>query len=83
MKKRKARHGVAQSVRRNEAPQKASFPIGKASPAQMFTFGEPVPVLDRREMLDYIECTGNGKWYDPPISFDGLARSLRAAVHHS
>ncbi|WP_413722733.1 phage portal protein [Sodalis sp. RH24] len=51
--------------------------------AQAFSFGEPIPVLDRREILDYIECTGNGQWYEPPISFDGLARSLRAAVHHS
>jgi capsid portal protein len=44
---------------------------------------KPSPVLDKREILDYIECTGNGKWYEPPISFDGLARSVRAAVHHS
>ncbi|MDA5525044.1 Presumed portal vertex protein, partial [Yersinia kristensenii] len=52
-------------------------------PVEAFTFGEPSAVLDKREILDYIECTGNGKWYDPPISFDGLARSFRAAVHHS
>lgn len=50
---------------------------------EAFSFGEPAPVLDKREILDYIECTGNGKWYEPPISFDGLARSVRAAVHHS
>ena len=40
-------------------------------------------MLDKREILDYIECTTNGKWYEPPISFDGLAHSVRAAVHHS
>ena len=51
--------------------------------AEVFSFGDPTPVLDRREILDYIECTGNGRWYEPPVSFDGLARSLRAAVHHS
>ncbi|WP_413514420.1 phage portal protein [Serratia proteamaculans] len=50
---------------------------------ETFSFGEPSAVLDKREILDYIECTGNGKWYEPPISFDGLARSVRAAVHHS
>lgn len=58
-----------------------------AAPAQqgteVFSFGDPTPVLDRREILDYLECTGNGRWYEPPISFDGLARSVRAAVHHS
>ncbi len=24
--------------------------------AEAFTFGDPVPVLDRRELLDYVEC---------------------------
>ncbi|MDQ9126263.1 phage portal protein [Serratia fonticola] len=50
---------------------------------EAFTFGEPSPVMDKREILDHLECCGNGKWYEPPISFDGLARSMRAAVHHS
>jgi PBSX family phage portal protein len=55
----------------------------QTSSAEAFSFGDPTPVLDRREILDYIECTGNGQWYEPPVSFDGLARTLRAAVHHS
>ncbi len=50
---------------------------------QAFTFGEPSAVLDRRDILDYTECVGNGKWIEPPINFSGLAKSLRAAVHHS
>ncbi|EMW1141102.1 phage portal protein [Serratia marcescens] len=50
---------------------------------EAFTFGDPVPVLDRREMLDYVECVRMDKWYEPPISFDGLARTFRATVHHS
>lgn len=49
---------------------------------QAFTFGEPEAVMDRREILDYVECWLNGNWYETPISFDGLARSLRAATHH-
>ena len=55
------------------------------SPAgiQAFTFGEPTPVLDRRELLDCIECTINGKWYEPPISLDGLARAFRSSTHHA
>ncbi|QJT83433.1 phage portal protein [Kosakonia sp. MUSA4] len=57
-----------------------------AAPAQSmeaFTFGEPVPVLDKRDILDYVECIDNGQWYEPPVSFSGLAKSMRAAVHHS
>ena len=51
--------------------------------AEAFSFGDPIPVLDRRELLDYLECVLMDRWYEPPISFDGLARTFRAAVHHS
>lgn len=52
--------------------------------AEAFSFGDPVPMLDRREILDYIECVPFGsKWYEPPISPDGLARSFRSSVHHA
>lgn len=54
-----------------------------AQKMEAFTFGEPSPVLDRRDILDYVECITNGRWYEPPVSFTGLAKSLRAAVHHS
>lgn len=69
--------------RRRHTPQPAA---SGTSPAEVeaFTFGDPVSVLDRRELLDYIECLPVGnKYYEPPLSFDGLARSFRAAVHHS
>lgn len=51
--------------------------------AEAFTFGDPIPVLDRRELLDYVECVVMDKWHEPPVSFDGLPRTFRAAVHHS
>lgn len=50
---------------------------------EAFSFGDPEAVLDRREILDYLECPVNGKWYEPPISLDGLAKSSRSAVHHA
>ncbi len=64
-------------VKENQAVMRADQQV------EAFTFGEPSPVLDRRDILDYTECIGNGKWIEPPISFSGLAKSLRAAVHHS
>lgn len=57
--------------------------VKRATRTEAFTFGQPEAVLDRREMLDYVECWLNGDWYDVPISFDGLAKMLRAGVHHS
>jgi PBSX family phage portal protein len=50
---------------------------------EVFSFGDPEAVLDKRELLDYLECGMAGKWFEPPISFDGLAKSSRAAVHHA
>lgn len=50
--------------------------------AEAFTFGDPEAVLEKRELLDYLECGMAGKWWEPPISMDGLAKSARASVHH-
>ena len=68
------------------AAVKESLTTADAAPtpsAQAFTFGDPIPVLDGREFLDYLEAANVGKWYELPVSADGLARSFRAAVHHS
>lgn len=50
---------------------------------EAFTFGEPESVLERSDLLDYIEAWSNGRWYEPPISLDGLAKSFRSNPHHS
>lgn len=67
---------------RYQKPEPSTMPAQNQS-MEAFTFGEPTAVLDRRDILDYVECINNGQWYEPPISFSGLAKSLRAAVHHS
>ncbi len=50
---------------------------------EAFTFGEPVSVLDSREIYDYLECVRMEHWYEPPLSFNGLSKAFRAAPHHS
>lgn len=55
----------------------------RSSSAAAFTFGDPEPVLSRATMLDMLECWHNHRWYEPPISLDGLARAFRASPHHS
>lgn len=52
-----------------------------SSPIEAFTFGDPTPVLDGADLLDYLECWWNGRWYEPPINLDGLARSTKASVY--
>jgi PBSX family phage portal protein len=48
---------------------------------EVFSFGEPTPVLNGPELFDYLECWFNGRWYEPPLALDGLARSIRSSVH--
>lgn len=51
--------------------------------AEAFTFDDPVPVMDRAEILDYVQTWAAGRWFEPPVSWSGLAKSFRAGVHHS
>ncbi|ABM38586.1 phage portal protein [Polaromonas naphthalenivorans] len=66
----------------NVMPVQASQAAGQAR-MEAFSFGDPEPVMDNREILDYIECWMNGRWYEPPVSLEGLAKSFRASTHHS
>lgn len=55
----------------------------KNKDAIAFTFGEPEPVLDAKDILSMMESWWNGKWYEPPIDRNGLAKSLPSNTHHS
>ncbi|CAJ0857074.1 hypothetical protein R20233_00466 [Ralstonia sp. LMG 32965] len=75
------------SRRKNRRAAGAATPVQqhstRAQSAQAFSFGDPMEVLDRRELLDYLECMRMGKWFEPPLPWEGLAKSFRAAAHHS
>lgn len=53
------------------------------STVEAFSFGEPTPVLDKRDILDMAQALFNGRHYEPPVSLSGLAKSFRANTHHS
>lgn len=61
----------------------APSPAAASARAQVFDFDDPTPVMDRADILDYAECWSNGQWYEPPVSWSGLAKSFRAGTHHS
>lgn len=48
-----------------------------------FSFGAPEPVLQRREIVDMLECWTNGRYYEPPIPLGPLARAVNISPHHS
>lgn len=65
----------------------ATPPIGASATAvqrrRAFHFGEPEGVLDRRDLLRNAEARFNGRWYEPPIKMEALARSRHMSPHHS
>jgi PBSX family phage portal protein len=65
------------------APAAAPAAARPAANIEAFTFGDPTPVMDRAEILNYVECLSNGRWYEPPVNFSGLAKSFRAGTHHA
>lgn len=76
----------ARRMGRYEIGRAGAIEVAPAKPStavEAFTFGDPEPVNSRREVLDLLQCWHNGRWYEPPINIDGLARSFRASPHHS
>jgi PBSX family phage portal protein len=48
----------------------------------MFAFGDPESVLDRRELARYFELWHNGRWYEPPLPLGRLAQAFNMAPYH-
>lgn len=59
-----------------QAPTKASGAV------EVFSFGDPEPVLDRSSIWAYFEMWQNGKWYEPPLPMASLAKSFNMSAHH-
>lgn len=49
---------------------------------EAFTFGEPMPVLDMADILDFRECYLFDDYFEMPISAVALAKTLNANPHH-
>lgn len=47
-----------------------------------FALDDAVSVMDRRELLGFVECWWNGRWYEPPINPRHLNKMLQASAHH-
>lgn len=80
MRKRARRMNGRESA---QAAQGAMIAANAGKGVSAFSFGDPEPVLSRSTILDMLECYHNHRWYEPPVSLDGLARSFRASPHHS
>lgn len=58
---------------------------GEMEPAgvRTFSFGDPEPIMSRRELIDHIDCWHNGRYYHPPIPMGALTRAANVSPHHS
>lgn len=56
---------------------------GAVQGVRSFTFGDPEPVMSRRELIDHLECWNNGRYYEPPIPLGALTRAVNVSPHHS
>jgi PBSX family phage portal protein len=83
MSKRSARRMSRHEVQAASAGAIEPATAERGAGVEAFSFGEPEAVLDRRQLLDMLECYHNNRWYEPPISRDGLARAFRVSPHHS
>lgn len=50
---------------------------------EFFSFGDPIPMLDKQEVMNYTESRWNGKYYETPINLFGLAKSQHANPYHA
>jgi PBSX family phage portal protein len=50
---------------------------------QAFTFGDPEPVMNQHDFFSMFQVYWNGKYYDTPVSLDGLAKSFRSTPYLS
>lgn len=66
------------SKRKKDKPKQLS---NQAQP-EVFSFGDPVPVMSRYDFL-YTGCWAMGnRWYEPPVDFSALSKVYRATAHH-
>jgi PBSX family phage portal protein len=63
--------------------QQTELTIGANGGVELFTFEEPTAITERSEFFDYFEIFNNGRWYEPPVSYDHLAKLFDASPHHS
>ncbi|MCC2602763.1 phage portal protein [Sphingopyxis yananensis] len=60
----------------------AATSSGRATGVSAFAIDDAVSVVNRRELLGYVECSWTGRWYEPPIAPKTLAQLLQASAHH-
>lgn len=80
MSKRKSPQARQQPVA--EAQTDLGAELQKLPGLSTFSFDGPWPVSSSYDLLDSMYCADNGRYYDTPISWYGLARQFGHASWH-
>ncbi|MBN6079881.1 phage portal protein [Aggregatibacter actinomycetemcomitans] len=69
--------------KKNNVKNDRTFAEKDGSQVQAFSFGDPVPMLDKADIMNYFESALMfNKYYEPPINLSYLAKALQASPHH-
>lgn len=49
---------------------------------EVFSFGDPEPVLNGRQISSLFQSWHNGRYYEPPVDFEGLSKARHANSFH-
>ncbi|SLM62859.1 MULTISPECIES: phage portal protein [Dickeya] len=78
--KRKNKSGTHQAANASQPDMASAL---KSDPGlSAFTFDGPYPVMDGHDLLDNMYCADNGRYYDTPVDWYGLARAFGSASWH-
>lgn len=78
MKKKKFSGGAATAQNQDQIADALKNDVKMSA----FTFDGPYPVSSSRDLLDNMYCADNGRYFETPVSFYGLARSMGLSPWH-
>lgn len=65
----------------NDVVEQAGEGVGRQG-ITAFALDDAVSVMERRDLMGYVECWWNGRWYEPPVKPKHLSQLLQASAHH-
>lgn len=79
--------GAALTTAATPAAASVEAEAAPAGGASAFALGDAEPVLNRRELLEVLECWAvqgvGGRYYEPPLPMSQLSKAANATSHHS
>lgn len=76
-------NATATTVAAQPAVSSTATETPEVAKTQVFSFGDPEPVLEGRSAFEYGFCPQYANWYDLPYDISAVSRLFRATSHHT